>query len=77
MLDKLEHAYFVGKAKCIAAFHNERGEVNIIAVILLVLVAIALAALFKDRIVKVVNSLFEKIDKNIESTDLMDKPAPK
>ena len=48
-------------------FKKEDGEVNIIAIIVLIGIAILLALLFKDRISQLINSLFDTIDKNAEN----------
>lgn len=45
-------------------FKKEDGEVNIIAIIVLIGIAILLALIFKDRIAALINSLFDTIDQN-------------
>ncbi len=40
---------------------EENGETNIIAIILIILVVIILAAIFKEQLISIVNSLFEQI----------------
>lgn len=42
---------------------NEDGEVNLIAVVLLIIVAIALIAIFKKQITSLLESLLKKITK--------------
>lgn len=42
-------------------FRDESGETNIIAIILIILVVIVLAAIFKQQLTSIVNSLFEQI----------------
>ena len=61
--------YFKGlqaKAKMAALLKNERGEANIIAIILVLAIVIALAIIFNDRITKLFNriwgSLFDKTE---------------
>ena len=61
--------YFKGlqaKAKMAALLKNERGEANIIAIILVLAIVIALAIIFKDSITKLFNriwgSLFDKTE---------------
>lgn len=63
MLDKL----WVG-AKCrwcsfVDDFkHEEKGAAEIVAIILVVVVIIAAVALFKDRIITLIGSVFDKTD---------------
>lgn len=45
-------------------FKKEDGEVNIIAIIVLIGIAILLALIFKGRIAALINSLFDTIDQN-------------
>lgn len=47
--------------------NKEDGEVNTIAIILLALVVIAVVAIFRERLIDLVNQLFDKIS---ESTEL-------
>ena len=42
-------------------FSDEKGETNIIAIILIILVVIILAAIFKQQLTSIVNSLFGQI----------------
>ena len=48
-------------------FKKEDGEVNIVAIIVLIGIAILLALIFKDRIAELINSLFDTIDENAEN----------
>ena len=41
---------------------KENGEVNTIAIILLALVVIAVVAIFRERLIDLVNRLFDKIE---------------
>lgn len=43
---------------------DEKGDTNIIAILLLIVVVIGLVAVFKDRMVQLVNNLFDKIGTN-------------
>ncbi len=69
LLDKVEWQFMKAKAKIIAALHDEKGEVNMIAIILIIVIVIALAAVFKERIGKVVTSLFKRVDEDINTFD--------
>lgn len=42
-------------------FKDEDGEVNIVAIVVLVAIAIILAAIFKDQIKRLLNTLFTAI----------------
>lgn len=48
-------------------FKKEDGEVNIIAIVVLIGIAILLALIFKDRISALINSLFDTIDQNAQN----------
>lgn len=45
-------------------FTDETGDVNVVAIVVLIGVAVLLAIVFKERIAKILKSLFEKIDTN-------------
>ena len=55
------------QAKVKDFFRNEDGEVNIIAIVVLIGIAILLALIFKDRIAELINSLFDTIDSNAQN----------
>lgn len=40
---------------------EERGETNIIAIILLIIVVIALIAIFRAQLIEIINGLFQQI----------------
>lgn len=44
---------------------NEDGETNLISILLIIVVTVALVAIFKNRITDIVNDLFDKIGKTI------------
>lgn len=69
LLDKAEWQLMKAKAKIIAAFHDEKGEVNMIAIILIVIIVIALAAVFRDQITAVVNKMFGKVNEDFGNFD--------
>lgn len=48
-------------------FKKENGEVNIIAIVILIGIAIMLALIFKERISTLIGSLFDTIDTNAQS----------
>lgn len=45
-------------------FSDEKGEVNIVAIVVLIGIAVLLALIFKEQIEKLLESLFETISKN-------------
>ena len=55
------------QAKVEGFFRKEDGEVNIIAIVVLIGIAILLALIFKDRIAALINSLFDTIDTNAQN----------
>ncbi len=42
---------------------NEDGETNLIALLLIIVVTVALVAIFKERITDIVEQIFDKIEK--------------
>lgn len=52
------------KAKMRNLFTDEKGEVNIVAIVVLIGIAVLLALIFKDQIAKLLESLFGTINKN-------------
>lgn len=58
-------------------FTDEEGDTNIIAVILLLVIVVALAVLFREKIMELANSIWEKIGKDAESEGFTSSaPAP-
>ena len=41
---------------------DEKGETNIVAIILIIVIVIGLVVIFKDRISSLIENLFDKID---------------
>lgn len=66
--------YAVAKNSVKNFFEKENGESNIIAIILVILVVIALAAVFKKEIVDLVNGLFTQINEETIATNLSSAP---
>ena len=57
-------AYFYAmqaKQKVIDALKNERGDTNIISIVLILCIVVGLVALFNENVTKLVNDLWEKI----------------
>ena len=45
---------------------SERGEINIIAMVLIIIVVIALVAIFRNEMTDIVTKMFEKIREQME-----------
>lgn len=54
----------MAKNKLRKLFTDEKGEVNIVAIVVLIGIAVLLALVFKDQIEKLLESLFGTITKN-------------
>lgn len=67
MMNKLMGMALMARAKAERFFKKEDGEVNIIAIVVLIGIAILLALIFKDRISALINSLFDTIDQNAQN----------
>lgn len=48
-------------------FSDEKGEVNIVAIVVLIGIAVLLALFFKDEIERLLRELFKTIDKSAKS----------
>lgn len=54
----------VAQAKLYNFFHDEKGEVNIVATVVLIGIAVLLAIIFKDAISNLIKSLLNTINGN-------------
>ena len=61
MRQKLWLKYFGVKDKVMNLLKEECGETNMIAIILIIIVVIGLAVIFKGQLEKIVNGLFDAI----------------
>lgn len=61
MMDK---AYIFTKIHVDNFFHDEKGEVNIVATVVLIGIAVVLAVIFRDAIKKLVEDLLKGITDN-------------
>ncbi|WP_034864239.1 Flp1 family type IVb pilin [Thomasclavelia saccharogumia] len=61
MFTYLEMKKFLLKEKLNNFFEDERGAADIVAVILIIVIAVAIAWVFKDRIMELINNLFNQI----------------
>lgn len=62
-------AYLKANRKVNDIISDERGEVNMIAIILIIIVVIGLVAVFRDKITEVINLLIDKIKDAINDMD--------
>ena len=46
---------------------DEKGETNVVAMILIIVIVIGLVVIFKDRISALIGNLFDKIDSRTET----------
>lgn len=67
MMTMMTRMFLNAQLKVERFFKNEDGEVNIIAIVVLIGIAILLALIFKDRIAELINNLFDTIDQNAEN----------
>lgn len=52
---------FAAKRKLEKFMYNEKGEVNIVTIVVLIGVAVVLALILKDRLIALVNTLMDSI----------------
>lgn len=75
MNERLISAYVVAQYKMLAwkeaavrkvkdAFTDETGDVNVVAIVVLIGIAVGLALLFKDKIIEILSKLFGNIDES-------------
>lgn len=67
MMNKLMGMVIMAQLKVESFFKKEDGEVNIIAIVVLIGIAILLALIFRGRISALINSLFDTIDQNAQN----------
>ncbi len=62
MIAKLNMMKFLAGQKISEFFKSEKGEVNIVAIVVLCGIAVLLAILFREQIADLMNDLFEEIN---------------
>ncbi len=67
MMQQLSMCAFMAKRKLKELFTDERGEVNIVAIVVLIGIAVLLALVFKKQIEGLLDSLFSEIGKNAKN----------
>lgn len=65
MKEKVIFGYFRFKAACMRALESfrreERGDAGIVATLLMIVIVIAVAAIFREQLLKIVTEVFEKL----------------
>lgn len=61
MMQQLSMCAFMAKRKLKELFTDERGEVNIVAIVVLIGIAVLLALVFKEEVTGLLKSLFGTI----------------
>ena len=54
----------IAKAKFYSFLHDEKGDVNIVSIVVLIGIAVLLAIIFRGAIENLLNTLFNTIEKN-------------
>lgn len=65
MLDFMDRQIIRLRSKCegvLAELNEERGDSNFVSILLIVLIAVAVAFVFKDRLIALVGDVFDSID---------------
>lgn len=65
MLDFMDRQIIRLRSKCegiFAELNEERGDSNFVSILLIVLIAVAVAFVFKDRLITLVGQVFDSID---------------
>jgi len=70
MKEKLERAYFRCRLECIKAWNHfmyeEKGASDMVAILLVIVILVAVAAVFKDQLIGAVNTAFKTLNKALE-----------
>ena len=66
MFGRIKLCAAAAKTKVQAFFTKENGEVNIVAIVVLIGIAVLLAIIFKDAITSLLESLFGTIEENAQ-----------
>ncbi|MBP1567009.1 MAG: hypothetical protein J6U36_00010 [Oscillospiraceae bacterium] len=63
MANRAAAAVLAAKRGVNGFLYEEDGETNLVAILLIIIVTVALVAIFKTRITALVNTLFDKLEK--------------
>ena len=61
------HSAATATSKLVRSLRDEKGEVNIVATVLLIVVAVGLVVLFREKLTGWIESMFGKIDEGVGS----------
>ncbi|WP_044975679.1 Flp1 family type IVb pilin [Ruminococcus sp. HUN007] len=64
MANRAAAAVLAAKRGVNGFLYEEDGETNLVAILLIIIVTVALVAIFKTRITALVNTLFDKLEKS-------------
>lgn len=68
MFQNLSLMMAFAKAKLYSFLHDERGDVNIVSIVVLIGIAVLLAIVFKDAIGGLLDTLLDTIEQNATTT---------
>lgn len=72
LMVKIRTKAYCAKKGFVKLMRNEKGDTNIIAIILILAIVIALAVIFKDKLTDLFNKIwdntFDNVDKALETT---------
>ena len=74
MMNYLNTMMAIAKAKVYSFLHDEKGDVNIVSIVVLIGIAVLLAIVFKDAIGDLLENLLETITGN--ATDAVNERLP-
>lgn len=70
MRDMITRAYLRGRMACANAIHRlakeEKGASDIVAILLLIVILVAVAAIFREQLMNAVTTAFEKLQTALE-----------
>ena len=66
LINRFFNGTFFRKRRNGDLIEDERGETNIIAIVLIIIVVIAVAAIFREKIFDLIGRLFTKVDSGVE-----------
>lgn len=64
MLNFIDKMYIAMLAKWNTFIHDEKGDVNIVSIVVIIGIVIVLAVLFRKQLAKLINTLFSNISTN-------------
>lgn len=64
LMQKIKFAGMAAKAKLRKFFSDEKGEVNIVAIVVIIGIAVLLALIFKEQISNLLDTLFGTINQS-------------